>query len=230
MLVSSLVLGVDGCRGGWVGALVAVHAGRPELVSWHAGPFAALLAVPAEAVAVDIPVGLPAGSERRTADLAARAALGAQRSSVFLTPPRAALAGRDHASASTLSRSAGSSGVSVQTWNVLRKVAEVDDELREPSAAARVVEVHPELSLRRMGGRPLPPKRTAEGRAARTALLSGWLAGLAVPRPRPGGAAPDDCLDALAAAWSATRWVAGVADVLGGEPDPATGRPMRIVV
>ncbi|MDP9435511.1 MAG: DUF429 domain-containing protein [Actinomycetota bacterium] len=224
------VLGVDGCPGGWVGALLAVQDDGARLLSWHSGAFAALLDVPADVVAVDVPIGLPGGGERREADLAARRALGAQRSSVFLTPPRAALGGADHASASALSRAAGSTGVSVQTWNILRGVAEVDAALRAPEAAARVVEVHPELSLRRLGGRPLPPKRTPEGRAARLALLADWLPGLAVPRPRPGRAAVDDCLDAVAAAWSGARWLRGQAEVLGGEPDPTTGRPMRIVV
>ena len=42
---------------------------------WHVGAFADLLALPAEFVAVDIPIGLPAAGRCRTADIAARAAL-----------------------------------------------------------------------------------------------------------------------------------------------------------
>ncbi len=80
------VLGVDGCPGGWVGALV-----DGPMLTWHSGPFAALLALPAQVVAVDFPIGLPAGADRRGADLEARIALGPQRSSVFLTPPRVVL-------------------------------------------------------------------------------------------------------------------------------------------
>jgi predicted RNase H-like nuclease len=91
------------------------------------------------------------------------------------------------------------------------------------------VEVHPEVSLRRLCGRPLPPKRKADGRAERLEVLRGWLPDLALPVPRPGRAAVDDCLDAVACAWSARRWLRGEAEVLGGEVD-ATGLPMRIVV
>ena len=80
------VLGVDGCPGGWVGALV-----EDDEVSWHTGAFADLLALPATAVAVDIPIGLPPGAERRLADVEARAAIGSQRSSVFFAPPRVVL-------------------------------------------------------------------------------------------------------------------------------------------
>ena len=48
------VLGVDGCRGGWLGALAA------DTVTWHwSAAVEDLLALPADVVAVDIPIGLP---------------------------------------------------------------------------------------------------------------------------------------------------------------------------
>jgi predicted RNase H-like nuclease len=222
---NSAVLGVDGCPGGWVGALVDGGG-----VSWHAGAFSDLLAVTADVVAVDIPIGLPDGPARRRADVEARAVLGPQRSSVFFVPPRVVLEAADQPHATQLSRAAGSVGVSVQTFHLLAKVAEVDALLQADRALVdRVVEVHPELSLRRLGGRPLPPKRTATGRAERLSVLRRWLPSLDLPVPRPGRAAPDDCLDALACAWTARRWMRGEAQVLGGDRD-ATGLPMRIVV
>ena len=219
------VLGVDGCPGGWVAA--RVEDGR---LTWHAGTFAELLALPADVVAVDIPIGLPDGAERRRADVEAKAVLGAQRSSVFFVPPRVVLDAPTQAEATLLSRRAGSVGVSIQTFHILGKVAEVDVLLQDdPALRERVVEVHPEVSLRRLCGRPLPPKRTADGRRQRLDVLSGWLPDLDLPVPRPGRAAPDDCLDAVACAWTATRWLRGQAQVLGDEVD-ATGLPMRIVV
>jgi predicted RNase H-like nuclease len=116
--------------------------------------------------------------------------------------------------------------VSIQTFRILDKVAEVDAHVR---AGADVVECHPEVSFRRMCGHPLPPKRTRAGRDARLAVLRTWLSDLALPAPLPGRGKPDDCLDALACAWTATRWLAGQADVLGGDED-AIGLPMRIVI
>ncbi len=217
------VLGVDGCPGGWVGALV-----RGESVAWHTGSFEELLALSAEIVAVDIPIGLPAGPHRRTADVEAKAALGAQRSSVFFVPPRVVLEATSQPEATLLSRAAGSVGVSIQTFHILDKVAEVDDLLRN-RPDPRVIEVHPEVSLRRLGGIALPPKRKVAGRVARLALLRTWLPTLELPSPLPGRARPDDCLDAVACAWSAARWLGGEADVLGNETD-ALGLPMRIIV
>jgi predicted RNase H-like nuclease len=219
------VLGVDGCPGGWVGALI-----EGTSLSWHGGSFAGLLSLDADVVAVDIPIGLPADARRRLADLEARLELGGQRSSVFFAPPRVVLEAATQPEATALSRAAGSVGVSIQMFHLLTKVAEVDDLLRtRPGAAARVVEVHPEVSLRRLGGRPLPPKRTVAGRLARLEVLRRWLPDLTVPVPRPGRAAPDDCLDAVACAWTAARWQCGEAEVLGDEVD-GLGVPMRIVV
>lgn len=217
------VLGVDGCPGAWVGALV--QEGR---ITWHHGDFAAMLDLGADVVAVDIPIGLPTGAARRRADVEAKAVLGAQRSSVFFVPPRVVLDAPTQAEATLLSRAAGSVGVSIQTFFILDKVAEVDELLRARRDAP-VVEVHPEVSLRRFGGVPLPPKRTLPGRTARLALLRTWLPSLALPAPLPGRSRPDDCLDAVACAWSGTRWLTGEAEVLGDETD-AEGLPMRIVV
>lgn len=215
------VLGVDGCPGGWVGALV-----RDGEISWHTGDVASMLALRASVVAVDIPIGLPTAGERRRADVEARAELGAQRSSVFFAPPRAVLEGGSQAEATRLSRAAGSVGVSIQTFHILDKVAEVDALVRD---RGDVIEVHPEVSLRRLGGRPLPPKRTLAGRLARLEVLRTWLPDLDLPSPLPGRAKPDDCLDAVACAWTALRWARGEADALGDETD-AEGLPMRIVV
>ena len=220
------VLGVDGCPGGWVGALV--DGGD---VTWHTGAFAELLTLPATWVAVDIPIGLPAGAARRRADVEARAALGRQRSSVFFAPPRVVLEAVDQPDATRLSRAAGSTGVSIQMFHVLAKVAEVDEALRSDGAvAARVLEVHPEVSFRRLARTDvLPSKRTSAGRDARLEVLRTWLPGLALPSQLPGRARADDCLDALACAWTAQRWARGDAEVLGGEVD-GVGLPMRIVV
>jgi predicted RNase H-like nuclease len=220
------VLGIDGCPGGWVAALV--DGGE---LTWHTGTFVELLTLEAQVVAVDIPIGLPAGAARRAADVQARALLGRQRSSVFFAPPRVVLEAVDQPDATRLSRAAGSTGVSIQMFHVLGKVAEVDDVLMsDVRAAARVVEVHPEVSFRRLARTDvLPSKRSAAGRQARLVALRTWLPALEPPSRPPGRARTDDCLDALACAWTALRWADGRAQVLGGELDGA-GLPMRIVV
>jgi predicted RNase H-like nuclease len=210
------VLGVDGARGGWVGALVV---GQTVTWLWLRG-VDDVLAVDADVIGIDMPVGLPA-SGRRGCDLAAKALLGRAHPRVFLTPPRAVLAETSYAAAGAVHRRlVDGKGLSRQTWNLLAKVREVDARADDP----RLVEVHPELSFAELAGGVLPPKRTAAGRADRVAALRTWLPSLGeVP-------AGDDAPDALAVAWSAARWLAGTARTLpAAPPRDASGRPMRIV-
>src|SRR5947209_10688673 len=81
------VLGVDGWRGAWVGALL-----EGRTVTLLALPdAAAVLAVPdVEVVAIDMPIGL-SGTGRRPCDEEARRRLGRAGSSVFPAPLRPVL-------------------------------------------------------------------------------------------------------------------------------------------
>ena len=216
------VLGLDGCRGGWLGALVTDGE-----VRWlRLDDISAALAVDAAVIGVDMPIGLPA-TGRRECDLLAKQLLGAAHPRVFLTPPRGVLAAPDHTVANELHRGlVDGAGMSVQTWHIVARIAEVD----QVADDERLVEVHPELSFAALAGRVLAPKRTAAGRAERLAALDRWLPGAVGRTDLPSGPLAIDALDALAAAWSATRHLSGTARVLPAEPPrDERGRPMRIV-
>lgn len=218
------VLGVDGCRGSWVAALVRGTPAAAQLLGWHTGRFAALLRVPAAVVAVDIPIGLPERG-RRVCDRAAKDRLPGAGSRVFFTGPRPAYDEADLAAANQLLRSRSEPALSAQAFALRAAILEVDGCADDD----RVVEVHPEVSLACLAGRPLTAKRTARGVAQRVRALGGWVDVLAALEAAPPGVPVDDALDALAAAWSGVRWAVGAADVLGGGTD-GRGRPMRIVV
>jgi len=219
-----IVLGVDGWRGAWVAASVEVGSPGARLLRWHAGRFADLPLAAAHVVGVDVPIGQPT-TGRRTCDLLARSRLPGAAARVFLTPPRGAFQAATLAEANRLLRAAGESAISAQTFALRAAVAEVAAWAADP----RVEEVHPELSFAALAGRPLPPKRSARGVAARIAALAGWLDVVAALAEAPPGVPVDDALDALACAWTAHRVDGGAADLLGGDPDP-DGRPMRIAV
>lgn len=218
-----VVVGLDGARRGWACATVTVAGGRAAALAWSTVPSpAAVLTEEVAAVGVDMPIGLPA-TGRRACDLLAKARLGRAHARVFLAPPRAVLDAGTHAEGNRVHRGlVDGKGLSVQTWHLLVKVAQVD-RLADP----RLVEVHPELSFAALAGRVLPAKRTPAGRAERIAALTDWAPQLTA-RTVPGGT---DHLDALVAAWSAWRWTQGAAEVL--PPDPPRDecdRPMRMVV
>jgi predicted RNase H-like nuclease len=220
------VLGADGCAGGaWVVAELDDVGGR---VRWHlADDASGLLALQdrlgAPVLAVDVPIGLPDAGVRRC-DVEARAALrGGGASSVFAAPPRAVLSEATYAAGRAVSPS-----LSAQSFALVSRIRDVDEALRTAGARVheRVVECHPEVAFRLLTGRVLPRKKSAPGALQRLSALTGALGPL--PLDAPGTAALDDALDALACAWTARRFAAGTATVLGGDPDP-TGVPMRIV-
>lgn len=234
------IAGVDGRRGGWALAIATVDDDLLVAVDWHIVPGQDALGVAevfrrarqagAAAVGVDAPLGLPA-THWRPCDLLAKRRLGRASARVFLAPPRAVLAAGSYGEARVVARAMlAGRGVSAQAYGLRGIVLSLDDVLRtDPLARGLAVEVHPELSFMAMAGRapgdPLPSKRTAAGRAAREAALARWaVPGLGLLAP-----AGDDHLDALAAAWSAVRFIARHAEVLGGEPDEV-GLPMRIAV
>lgn len=218
------MLGVDGCRGGWIGALV-----EGDRFEWQLFPDAAsVLAMDADVTAIDIPIGLPdAGT--RACDVEARRALGSRRSSVFAAPVRAVLGCATYAEARTLLAARGGPSMSAQAFGIVRAVRDVDAAL-SPTDADRVIEVHPELAFRLLAGVELASKKTAVGRDQRVAALSTpWPDVPSRLNDAPRAAAPDDALDALACAWVAQRWLRGEATVLGdGSRDPR-GLTMRIV-
>lgn len=205
--------GVDGCRAGWVVALVAPDG--PEAMIRVVPHFADVLAVAAGIVAVDMPIGLPerAGPGGRGPERLVRRKLPGRAASVFSVPSRAAVYADDYGQACriALATSDPPRALSRQLFNIMPRIREVDAALRaDPSAAARVFESHPELAFCRMnGGLPPPPKKTSAGVAARRALLA--AAGLPAEGSPPRGAGVDDMLDALACATVARRLYHGAA-------------------
>jgi len=209
------LLGVDGCRGGWIAATRA-GARRVARVAelFRAGQ-------PPEVVAIDIPIGLVDRGARQC-DREARRRLRDRASSVFRPPIRPMLAARSQVEASAIGRALDGRGISAQCWAIADKIREVDALVRrEPAARSALREVHPELAFALMnGGAALAEgKRTPAGRAVRAALLEARL-GPVVREidPRALGCRPDDVLDAFAALWSAERIARGQAVTLPADP------------
>lgn len=222
------VVGVDGCRFGWVAVRWSARGLDLGLAAaWHDLDFAG-----AAIVAVDMPIGL-AEAGRRDCDVAARRLLPGRRKSSVFPPPRRDMLGLDWAAANRLGKQREGVGLGRQSWHIAGKIAELDAAM-SPSAQDRIREVHPELIFHRLNGwAPLPRKSRTEGRAARTALLR--AAG--VPDPAPlldrhprKHVKPDDILDAVACALAARGIQSGEARRLpAGEP-PRDDRHLRMEI
>lgn len=222
-----LVVGVDACTTGWI-AVVLSDGASPE--AHHLPVIEALQSVvpEADAVAIDIPIGLPTKG-RREADVQARGFLGARRNSVFYTPVREAMVAPTHALATRAAHARTGSGVSQQAYALGPKILEVEEWL--PSSRFPVFEVHPEVSFAVMLGSPvLASKKTWAGMVERRQGLDA----MGISLDRVGGVASlrasvEDMLDAAVAAWTAGRLVREEARSF---PDPpqldSTGRQVAI--
>jgi predicted RNase H-like nuclease len=219
----SQVVGVDGTKKGWV----AVRAEDGEFAGATHHPDIADLAatyLDARVIAIDIPLFFPleGSTEPRAADVAGRKLLGRRSSSLFNVPPRAVLEAADHTQANALSKKLTGSGLSAQSYALRSKILEAVTFL-EATKDRRFHEVHPEISFHLLaasqGSTITASKKTWNGLAERFRLLQKvhLAPSLKVPL-KLGATAPDDLLDAAAAAWTAQRIAEGVAEMVPGEP------------
>lgn len=201
-----MVVGVDGCRGGWVCCEINGDGDVAFSLVERLGAIGAGCAL----CCVDMPIGL---AERgvRAADVAAKRVLGRWNARVFLTPARGVFACADYSAANAMSRQLTGKGLSKQMWHIMPKIREVDDALRdEPRLRGVVRECHPEICFWGLGGGVIGEnKKTPEGFAARLAVLERFVPGTRdliadamrmLPR---GSAQADDVVDALVCAVTA---------------------------
>ena len=220
------VVGVDGCPDGWVAVAVELDSGLLE-ISVHPS-FVALVEAfgDAEAIGVDIPIGLMFTGQRE-ADVAARRFMPGKASSVFSAPHPAIRHERVYANAVEISRALIGKALSQQGFAILPKIAEVNDYLT-PELQGRIFEVHPEVSFTAInGGIPVTSRKATQvGFNERHSLLAAQTGFSPIPDKRqaskivPGKRVnADDTLDAIVAAWTARRVVQKVARSLPEVPE-----------
>jgi predicted RNase H-like nuclease len=212
----TLVLGVDGCPGGWCVVELDAESGTvgPPAVE---PSFKDLLARPVEVICVDIPIGLLDRPGQRRCDVEARRLLGSRRSCVFPPPSRTALSHlQSYEQACDANLAATGKKISRQAFGIAPKMREVDDVLKAGSQE-RIREVHPELCFWSLnGGSPLlDKKKSGYGLSVRWTLLQAVFDGLpSMPPPRsalPPHCGIDDYVDSLACAWTAVCIARGTA-------------------
>ena len=148
------VAGVDGCRAGWIVALVQVQAQRfrrpdlrlcsqfDEVLQLHPTP---------AVIAIDIPIGLLAAPQPggRDCDRQAPQLLGRRASSVCSPPSRRILHATDDAQVR-------SQGMSRQAFGIMPKIREVD-RLMTPTLQDGVYEAHRFATSQAFSNKPFPP-------------------------------------------------------------------------
>lgn len=177
------LVGIDGCRAGW---MVASADGSRERFSLRVVPRMDAIFERIDRlggfVAIDVPIGL-SDDDSRECDLAARALLKVPRkSSVFPAPCRVTLTARSYREACDLNARASGKKVTRELFNILPRIREVDL-LMSPSRQRHVHESHPEVIFATLAGPDapaLPPKREADGQARRIEILGRFLPGVSL--------------------------------------------------
>lgn len=193
--------GLDGYRKGWVAVWIE---GRSR--SWTTIPtVVALLSQPFDRAAIDMPIGVP-HTGNRGCDIEARTLLRPHQSRVFTGVRRWLFEMPDYRTIKPEADRRGEKAVSKQMHAILPKIREIDA-VMTPTLQDRLLESHPELIFWRLNGkRPLPSKKSVDGRLQRRALLETdgfheldrWIGEL-----RGTGAKIDDLFDACACAIAA---------------------------
>ncbi len=187
---------------------------------------------------IDMPIGIVGnGPDERRADSAARRYLGKRRSSVFPMPCRAALRETDYLTASLLNQKLSGRKLSKQTWNIMPKIAEVDDLVRR-NRKLPLRESHPEVCFTALhGGVPMAHnKKTPEGHGERLGVLKAHLPDIARAcadvraTHLKKALADDDILDAMVLALTARLGSkAGFRSLPENAQRDSLGLPMEIV-
>ena len=219
-----MLAAADGCRAGWVVAMAESWPcpQPPHLTIYPAFRDMLVATAACRAVVVDMPIGLPAGSEHRQCDETGRRLLGALAvTRLFYAPPRGTLTAADPVAFQKVHRRLTGKGAGLPVWGIVAKLREVDEAMT-PALQDRVYEFHPELAWRHLAGAALPSKHGPEGIERRLALLRPLVPDLdALIMARDGlrrkDAGLDDLLDALVGL--------GVAQAIAAGPDPTRRIP-----
>ena len=200
------VVGVDGCKGGWVAAVLtgdrlelSVYKNISDVLAMHAD---------AERLFIDMPIGLPEGAADLTPEATLRALLRGKASSVFNRPCRQAVYA-DSQDASAVNKTVLGKALSAQSIGIMPKIRELDEYLAaHPQHRARVYESHPELVFAKLSGAPvMEKKRESGGARKRLSILSQFVpaarAAIEHSGIRKKQAAADDLIDAACLAVAA---------------------------
>ncbi len=206
--------GIDGCKGGWIS--VIRKEDRFEILNLV--QIAELLELPynIDLALIDIPLGLGSSQVQRDVESLARHMLRPIRhASVFSPPVREAIRQESYEMASRTNRSITGKKITIQTWNIVPKIRELDRILLDnPWLKERLLEAHPEICFKFLNQGRIPEYRKREpgqiGIEERVNILNQFFAdsesfyrsaliGLDSSRVRP-----DDLVDALGLCVTAT--------------------------
>jgi predicted RNase H-like nuclease len=237
------VVGVDGCRYGWVAVILNLDSGHDVELFRTFGELWQALSDGVQ-ILVDIPIGLKEDDPgERRCDKEAREKLRPRGNSVFPAPRRPTIYFKaenpEYRQVTDFQKELCSKGLSRQTYAIIPKIRQVDELLlKDGKARQKIREVHPEICFWAWNDEhPMKcGKKTAQGFEDRKNLLrkiyleAENLINGALEKFKRKDAARDDIVDALAVAVTAWLGQNRGLSTLPAEPEiDAHGLPMEMV-
>ena len=206
------VAGIDGSKGGWV-CVSGYENNYKELKFEKLKEFDDIKSKDFNLVLVDIPIGLDIDLKKggRIVDKLARKELLTNKSSIFNAPSRLVLEAKNYEEANKINKNKGM-GLSKQSWNLVKKIKEVDEFIRNSNKTA-IFESHPEIIFQVMKkDKVSTKKKNDEGIIERRNLLEkNEFNKVFLDRnlsAKDSFYKKDDFIDACSLFWSANRAIA----------------------
>lgn len=231
----SLCIGVDGCRGGWIAAVI--NRGKVKIERYtnikdiieKNSSFNELL--------IDMPIGFPSGIDDTRPDAVARKIVSPRGSTIFSTPCRDTVYADSEEDQIKRNKECIRKGLSKQTMAIIPKMRELDAFLQANTEYKNVIkESHPEICFARLNGSVVMSKKSKdEGLEERYCILRRYLPGLKrsmiLEKSKELGCNKDDIIDAICLAVTGSLSTLGKAESIPERPSKdRTGLMMQMVI
>jgi len=204
-------IGIDGCRYGWFVVKINQQCWEIELIK-NINDLKIEDKITKQII-IDIPIGLASRDlKARECDIIARKLLGKRASSIFSAPIREILNAENYKTACSINKEFTGKKISLQTWNLIPKIKEIDNFLMKNKRYINVFnESHPELVFWFLNGKKdlINNKKSNDGILERLNILSKYdsrvfeIYNLALRKYLRKDVKKDDIIDAIALALTA---------------------------
>jgi predicted RNase H-like nuclease len=161
----ALIIGIDGCKKGWCCSFG--HNGKIKTIVIETIDQVKYFFPYVQHILIDIPIGLESKTHKRDLDRFARKQLSPGPTSAIFTPPaREALNAADYREACDTNFEISGKKISIQSWNISKKILEVDTLICQNASLKRIFhECHPEICFKYLNNnRPLASRKHAKSR------------------------------------------------------------------
>lgn len=235
MMQDGLYIGVDGCRNGWIAAVL--QGGDLRIERFDTIDALVEKYPDFDSFLIDMAIGLVDDSNQVRPDLQARLELGDKKSSVFPVPAREAVyAEGEDTQKQTNIRMLGKI-LAKQSIAIIPKIREIDKFLQKHSKYKnRILESHPEVAFSRLNGAIVrSSKKDIVGFTEREQILTDYLGRENLTglwnRAKELRCNPDDVMDAACLAVTAALHAHGMCESIPAEPEmDRTGLLMKMTV